>query len=184
MDIVLTDILQTLPIPPGFPTPSPILDLPVLPTPNLGPSPAQIAEAEFIGQVIGFVVLIVGFAIWGIVKKARQSAARRFYAQNPDASLVYSIARWPGGRREVLEIKKIDGKRPHSSAQGVYVLPGRRDLEVQRKRYLSKRVEKEELPPIIMDIGRGKRYLLAMDDATRCKLVEVNESELYREELV
>ena len=177
MTSMLDIIISMLPVPPGFPSPSPIVDLPiVLPTPNFGPGPAEIANQEFVGQIIGLALLVVGTAIWAVVMKARQTAARRFCADNPDVSIIYNNSRIVSGMREVLEVKKIDGRRAHTVNHGAYVLHGRRELLICRKTYKPKRIDTEKLPEITTDINKGKEYFIEIEEGTeRCKLVEITD---------
>jgi len=142
--------------------------------PDFGPDPMRIIGWQNMGFIIGLAALVVGIIIFAIVQAARKRAAQRFYAENPDVSIIYTNSRWTANGREALEVKKIDGRRPHYGNNGIYILQGRRQLAICRKTYLPKRIDSKELPDAMADIDNNKGYFLVPDwTEERYKLVEI-----------
>ena len=174
MMAAVTDLWHGLPIPPGFPTPSPLIDFPKIPTPTPAP---QIVDTALIEVAIVALVIIgtlIGTVINRIIRRSRNAASFKFLEKNPDASCIYNNGRRIDGMREMLFVRKIDDQRPHGFSHGVYVTAGRRELSLRHKKYSPKGVKSADIALIAVDIERGKGYLLVADSyAERCRLMEI-----------
>ena len=179
MIAAVTDLWHGLPIPPGFPTPSPLPDFPrIPPTPTPAPQMADAALIEFLVIVAIVALMIVGTLIgtginW-IIRKRRNAASLKFLEENPDASCIYNNGRRVDGMREILFVRKIDDRRPHGFSHGVYVTAGRRELSLRRKKYSPKGIKSADIALITVDIDRDKGCFLVTDGyEERCRLVEI-----------
>ena len=125
--------------------------------------------------ILGLIAFFICAIIYVFRKETRRAAnAERFYRENPDVSTIYiaeSNQKNTWGRPRI-GIEKVDGNKPVAIANGVYVLPGQRNLTLYDDDSTGRRPVFHKVPSIIVEIEKGKDYFLLYDEVTRVARVE------------
>ena len=127
--------------------------------------------------LVGFCILI--FIVFGILlalQQRRNSQAKRFHNQNPQAAFIITPCKSRDGWIRCLSVEKVDGQRAYTFADGVSLLPGPHSLELEYSVLApgTSRFKTQHRSTITMSLLPSTRYLLIFDDeGTNYSFVEL-----------